>query len=108
MQASPAAYDHGGSDDSPEGLKLSVGVFREGVDFSVENAVPAYSDFVQRLTQRAADNHELCTGDAERMAVSHVLQIVATADFGQAAPAKPAAAPPPPVGLPKRPVAIVL
>ena len=72
MQASPAAYDHGGSDDSPEVLKLSVGVFREGVDFSVENAVPAYSDFVQQLTQRAADNHELCREPS--MAVSHVLR----------------------------------
>ena len=53
MQAAGAAYDHGGSDDSPEVLKLSVGVFREGVDFSVENAVRRVFDFVQRLTQRS-------------------------------------------------------
>ena len=67
-----------------EGLTPSVGVFREGVDFGVENTVPVQQDYVQKLTQRAADNHELCEGDEERAAVNHVINSVVNADFGKA------------------------
>ena len=35
-------------------LKASIVVFREGVDFSVENTVPQVFDYVQKLTQRRA------------------------------------------------------
>eukprot|EP00966_Prymnesium_polylepis_P044979 1042177-Prymnesium_polylepis.1 len=66
-------------------LKPSIGVFREGIDFSVENRVPADQDYMQRLTQRVADNHELCEAPDERAAIDHVMQLVASADFGQAA-----------------------
>ena len=67
-----------------QALTPSVGVFREGVDFGVENTVPVQQDYVQKLTQRAADNHELCEGDEERAAVNHVINSVVNADFGKA------------------------
>ena len=74
-----------------ERLKTSIVVFREGVDFTVENSVPEVFDYVQKLTQRVADTHELCEGDEERMAVSHIMKLVVEADFG-ADPRKAAAA----------------
>jgi hypothetical protein len=48
---------------------------------------------VQKLTQRAVDNHELCKGDEERAAVNYVINSVVNADFGKAR-ASSAAAPP--------------
>ena len=61
-----------GSLSSIEELKPSIGVFREGVDFGVENTVPVPQDYVQKLTQRAADNHELCEADEAHAAKSMV------------------------------------
>jgi hypothetical protein len=68
--------------DRSEELKPSIVVFREGVDFSVENTVPQVFDYVQKLTQRVADTHELCEGDEQQMAVSRIMKLVVDADFG--------------------------
>ena len=48
---------------------------------------------MQKLTQRAVDNHELCKGDEERAAVNYVINSVVNADFDKAR-ASSAAAPP--------------
>ena len=68
--------------DRSEELKPSIVVFREGVDFGVENTIPQVFDYVQKLTQRVADTHELCEGDEEQMAVSKIIKLVTEADFG--------------------------
>ena len=78
--------------DCSEELKPSIVVFREGVDFSVENTVPAVFDYVQKLTQRVADTHELCEGDEEAAAVSSIMKLVVDADFGADPRAKQRAA----------------
>ena len=86
---SPAATATPRADLTPPGahrgsvqlLKPSVGVFREGIDFSIENTVPNEQDYMQRLTQRVADNHELCEGAEERAAIDHVMRLVDAADF---------------------------
>ena len=73
---------HAKSAPRTEELKPSIAVFREGVDFSVENTVPQVFDYVQKLTQRVADTHELCEGDEQRAAVSQIMRLVVEADFG--------------------------
>ncbi|KAL3910741.1 MAG: hypothetical protein SGPRY_008945, partial [Prymnesium sp.] len=71
---------------STDSIKRSVGVFREGIDFSVENTVAGAEDYMARLTQRVADNHDLCEGEEERVAIDHVMRMVAAADFDGAKP----------------------
>ena len=44
--------------------------------------MPKVFDYVQKLTQRVADTHELCEGDEQQAAVSHIMKLVVDADFG--------------------------
>lgn len=68
-------YQQVGTRDGNEYLQNCVDVFRDRVDYSVENSIPVYKAFTKKLQELCTEHKTFITDEIDVQTVRSILQV---------------------------------